>query len=119
MVVGRVWRALGRRNVTQRDAGWLRNGQRTCRYVVFFFSSRRRHTRLQGDWSSDVCSSDLWLAEKLITESCEVESGHESGSTFRQLGAGDSNGCDSEQHLRFWSWSRRAEIGRASCRERV
>src|SRR5256885_3788520 len=27
--------------------------------VVFFFSSRRRHTRLQGDWSSDVCSSDL------------------------------------------------------------
>src|SRR5256885_11082913 len=26
---------------------------------VFFFSSRRRHTRLQGDWSSDVCSSDL------------------------------------------------------------
>src|SRR5215467_9565585 len=27
----------------------------------FFFSSRRRHTRLQGDWSSDVCSSDLPL----------------------------------------------------------
>src|SRR5256885_14732224 len=26
---------------------------------MFFFSSRRRHTRLQGDWSSDVCSSDL------------------------------------------------------------
>src|SRR5688500_20241722 len=26
---------------------------------TFFFSSRRRHTRLQGDWSSDVCSSDL------------------------------------------------------------
>src|SRR5215213_7829747 len=30
--------------------------------VVFFFSSRRRHTRLVSDWSSDVCSSDLpWL----------------------------------------------------------
>src|SRR5256885_15151584 len=27
--------------------------------VCFVFSSRRRHTRLQGDWSSDVCSSDL------------------------------------------------------------
>src|SRR2546426_8965127 len=27
--------------------------------VCFFFSSRRRHTRLQGDWSSDVCSYDL------------------------------------------------------------
>src|SRR5437867_6120196 len=27
--------------------------------IVFFFSSRRRHTRSYGDWSSDVCSSDL------------------------------------------------------------
>src|SRR2546430_10247007 len=26
-----------------------------------FFSSRRRHTRFDCDWSSDVCSSDLWL----------------------------------------------------------
>src|SRR5256885_12750298 len=37
-----------------------------CRYgvvVCFFFSSRRRHTRLQGDWSSDVCSSDLSFTE--------------------------------------------------------
>src|SRR5256885_7741830 len=32
---------------------------RPCEYCIFFFSSRRRHTRLQGDWSSDVCSSDL------------------------------------------------------------
>src|SRR2546426_9281172 len=27
--------------------------------LILFFTSRRRHTRLQGDWSSDVCSSDL------------------------------------------------------------
>src|SRR3989449_6453105 len=27
---------------------------------IFFFSSRRRHTRCSRDWSSDVCSSDLW-----------------------------------------------------------
>src|SRR5437867_9686184 len=27
---------------------------------LFFFSSRRRHTRSYGDWSSDVYSSDLW-----------------------------------------------------------
>src|SRR5256885_13418465 len=32
----------------------------------FFFSSRRRHTRLQGDWSSDVCSSDLMLNVELV-----------------------------------------------------
>src|SRR5690348_17466601 len=28
---------------------------------MFFFSSRRRHTRWTGDWSSDVCSSDLGI----------------------------------------------------------
>src|SRR5438094_1758215 len=30
-----------------------------CLFFFFFFSSRRRHTRSYGDWSSDVCSSDL------------------------------------------------------------
>src|SRR5256885_10514620 len=33
---------------------------RCLRPCCFFFSSRRRHTRLQGDWSSDVWSSDLF-----------------------------------------------------------
>src|ERR1039457_851855 len=32
----------------------------------FFFSSRRVHTRLQGDWSSDVCSSDLEQARAFV-----------------------------------------------------
>src|SRR5256885_1620330 len=35
--------------------------------ILFFFSSRRRHTRLQGDWSSDVCSSDLFSPPEMIT----------------------------------------------------
>src|SRR5260221_1769164 len=30
--------------------------------LIFFLSSRRRHTRSLCDWSSDVCSSDLWRA---------------------------------------------------------
>src|SRR2546430_7346288 len=30
-----------------------------CYLIFFFFSSRRRHTRFDCDWSSDVCSSDL------------------------------------------------------------
>src|SRR3712207_8641034 len=34
----------------------------------FFFSSRRRHTRYWRDWSSDVCSSDLEVAE--LIEAC-------------------------------------------------
>src|SRR5205807_5917440 len=29
--------------------------------------SRRRHTRLQGDWSSDVCSSDLMMVTTVVT----------------------------------------------------
>src|SRR5207249_8011046 len=29
-------------------------------FRIFFFSSRRRHTRSKRDWSSDVCSSDLF-----------------------------------------------------------
>src|SRR5690348_10173854 len=32
-----------------------------CTLMFFFFSSRRRHTRWTGDWSSDVCYSDLSL----------------------------------------------------------
>src|SRR5256885_7551006 len=63
-------------NVERRTSGtaWdcMRRGwrQEACLsygvlFVFFFFSSRRRHTRLQGDWSSDVCSSDLAESEEL------------------------------------------------------
>src|SRR5690606_15281962 len=34
--------------------------------VFFFFSSRRRHTRFSRDWSSDVCSSDLFVVLVMI-----------------------------------------------------
>src|SRR5207248_7438886 len=34
-------------------------------FDCFFFSSRRRHTRSYGDWSSDVCSSDLLKARPI------------------------------------------------------
>src|SRR5947199_2834653 len=33
--------------------------------IFFFFSSRRRHTSCLSDWSSDVCSSDLFLHSRL------------------------------------------------------
>src|SRR3989454_7290335 len=50
-----------------RHLQWSRSGEASFSILVssifFFFSSRRRHTRLQGDWSSDVCSSDLWAYE--------------------------------------------------------
>src|SRR5262245_64349165 len=34
--------------------------------MLFFFSSRRRHTRCLSDWSSDVCSSDLVRLETAL-----------------------------------------------------
>src|SRR5438046_9780301 len=37
----------------------MRASDDLCTWLLFFFSSRRRHTRLVSDWSSDVCSSDL------------------------------------------------------------
>src|SRR5437762_5305479 len=37
-------------------------------FFFFFFSSRRRHTRYIGDWSSDVCSSDLPLFHQDVAE---------------------------------------------------
>src|SRR5437764_3041760 len=46
----------------------LRNRRSTSRpaFHDFFFSSRRRHTRYIGDWSSDVCSSDLRIIRQLV-----------------------------------------------------
>src|SRR5690606_40806809 len=53
---------------------------------LFFFSSRRRHTRFSRDWSSDVCSSDLFAggqlrhvehgAAKLLSSRGAAEVGH-------------------------------------------
>src|SRR5699024_12011575 len=35
--------------------------------LLFYFSSRRRHTRSKRDWSSDVCSSDLKMKDEELT----------------------------------------------------
>src|SRR5256885_10419825 len=52
---------------------WTRS--RVSLSVFFFFSSRRRHTRLQGDWSSDVCSSDLdqRIPEGQLVKAMEID----------------------------------------------
>src|SRR5256886_3756201 len=64
-VVGRVCRRRGRRRLHCKLC-WGRSGSRIhamdvvpAMELMFFFSSRRRHTRFDCDWSSDVCSSDL------------------------------------------------------------
>src|SRR4051812_49861952 len=49
-------------------------------FCIFFFSSRRRHTRLTCDWSSDVCSSDL--LERSISSSRSTSDSAPSRSRF-------------------------------------
>src|SRR5688500_20247123 len=75
-------------------------------WVYFFFSSRRRHTRLQGDWSSDVCSSDLGSAG---TKLVDVRNHALAIWCSPSIRRGASRG-----HGPIW-----LKIGRASCRERV
>src|SRR6266404_8733120 len=43
-----------------------RSGISVAVQALFFFSSRRRHTRSASDWSSDVCSSDLLVTSGLV-----------------------------------------------------
>src|SRR2546422_6416423 len=45
------------------------------RSFFFFFSSRRRHTRCSRDWSSDVCSSDLFVFDTFTVLEQWVEKG--------------------------------------------
>src|SRR6266705_3297493 len=54
---------------------------------LFFFSSRRRHTRSYGDWSSDVCSSDLkiWIAAGAITRDAVGVRGREGYGASGQI----------------------------------
>src|SRR5690348_10877851 len=93
-------------------------------------SSRRRHTRWTGDWSSDVCSSDLLLVPDVAGRRADqprhgvallvlahVDPDHrplvveqELGERPRELGLADARGPEEQE--------RADEIGRASCRER-
>src|SRR3712207_6898078 len=89
--------------------------------IVFFFSSRRRHTRYWRDWSSDVCSSDLLpaFAVGLKTWYAPAETPYNNPDSRVEIG------------MRGQKWKmmlKRAvaapvlsakQIGRASCRERV
>src|SRR5256886_15002684 len=61
--------------------------------LIFFFSSRRRHTRFDCDWSSDVCSSDLKAAGTRVLYHGRLPAGQIAGSavadpTGRQFDVG-------------------------------
>src|SRR5690606_40778486 len=69
--------------------------------AIFFFSSRRRHTRFSRDWSSDVCSSDLIAARV-------ADSPPERAEPFERIFADFENivppGMTHWQHPRFFAY---------------
>src|SRR2546430_10226922 len=86
--------------------------------VVFFFSSRRRHTRFDCDWSSDVCSSDLGEVDALVLVQLPrygvpdgADHDHADHELEREPAGHGEGGADRRVEDE--------EIGRASCRERV
>src|SRR5690606_40620624 len=87
--------------------------------VLFFFSSRRRHTRFSRDWSSDVCSSDLEHRAPYGTGDVSPRQG---SWLPRPLGRKVLYAYTQETRsvplLRSGAHARR-EIGRASCRGRA
>src|SRR2546430_8026116 len=90
-------------------------------YVFFFFSSRRRHTRFDCDWSSDVCSSDLQphrpprglaiCAVGIAQVGAREPNARRAGRLSRPAAPGGPPTTRSD--------AQPAQIGRASCRERV
>src|SRR5204862_3931532 len=92
--------------------------------ILFFFSSRRRHTSSLRDWSSDVCSSDLkadvmkklgLLIAALILVGLGYLAGARRGAPPQAGDSGPARG-KTERKVAFY---RSPKIGRASCRERV
>src|SRR5690242_21893765 len=73
--------------------------------LLFFFSSRRRHTRLTCDWSSDVCSSDLTTA--MLWTVLPKPTSNAAMNAERSMPGINAN-----------SRIGPSKIGRASCRER-
>src|SRR5689334_23392911 len=96
--------------------------------VVFFFSSRRRHTRWNCDWGSDVCSSDLVEVERDLDlrhaprrgwNAVQVEATQRAVVARHLALALQDVDLDRGLAVRCGREDLRAKIGRASCRERV
>src|SRR5689334_24412003 len=94
----------------------------------FFFSSRGRHTRWNCDWSSDVCSSDLERhhdghdeddRRRRMQEHAEEQEQHVQKCQHEVLVLREVRHRLREVLRRLHFGQVRAEIGRASCRERV
>src|SRR3712207_7211709 len=91
-------------------------------YFVFFFSSRRRHTRYWRDWSSDVCSSDLGEQDKLGAGGhTDLEHGPPDFHLRRELGGPEAQvlilALEIEHHDHVGDRSEERRVGK-ECRSR-
>src|SRR5699024_11455812 len=81
----------------------------------FFFSSRRRHTRSKRDWSSDVCSSDLYESTFIGVKESPIS--NELSVSFND--GEEKTDSNNVPKLNFtYGAHASTKIGRASCRER-
>src|SRR5690606_39468075 len=90
--------------------------------LSFFFTSRRRHTRFSRDWSSDVCSSDLGIMHQINLERMSPVVHNRDGVAFPDTLVGTDSHTphvDALGVIAIGVGGLEAEIGRASCRERV
>src|SRR5689334_24060898 len=91
-----------------------------CIFFFFFFSSRRRHTRWNCDWSSDVCSSDLL---SVLLGGNYVNRFSIQGRSYKvipQVKRTDRLTPDQLSQMYITGGGGKlVQIGRASCRERV
>src|SRR5436309_15661436 len=84
---------------------------------MFFFSSRRRHTRFSRDWSSDVCSSDL--GQRAAAHPARRRRLTALAGQVRGPACGAGPGRQRDRHAAHGACTGGdVEIGRASCRER-
>src|SRR5437763_7938567 len=90
--------------------------------ILFFFSSRRRHTRYIGDWSSDVCSSDLlWETRPAVRFLRACGGIAKARRSERRVSADSTKGAYETNRRSSLPQVRPAgleQIGRASCRDR-
>src|SRR5262249_59817045 len=93
--------------------------------LFFFFSSRRRHTRLVSDWSSDVCSSDLTLpigtaetTNRIASSQCFFQKSTWNSGSNRLFMKPIAVGSATLPSCLPTSTQSRPPIGRAACRGR-
>src|SRR3546814_6877568 len=98
-----------------------------CLFCVFFFKQKTAYEMRISDWSSDVCSSDLLVEREQQQLAVLAHHGHRIAlDAAADAGLGRRRDVEyllaaagRRQHLGLGTDEAAAEIGRASCRERV